>query len=86
MFEELVDAGGVVFGVIQGEVKIGNAAELQAFEDFVANKTDSVLESFEGAFLLFFCAARADEDAGIAAVGSEADLVDDHGNFKARIF
>jgi hypothetical protein len=41
--------------------------------------------SLDGAFLFGFGAASTDVDAGIAAVGREVDLVDDHGDFEARV-
>jgi hypothetical protein len=83
--EELVDACGVLLRVIQGEVEIGYATQLQAFEDFVADEADGVFESLYGAFLLFLGAARADENASIAAVGRQTDFVNHNGNLKPRV-
>ena len=85
LFEKLVDAGSVVFGVVQREVEFRYPAKLEALEDLVTDEADSVFEGLDGAFLFFFGAARADEDAGIAAVRREADFIDHDRDFQARI-
>lgn len=86
MFEELVDAGCVLFGIIEREVEIGQTAKLEALENLVADKTHSVLEGFNGALLLLFRAARSDKDARVPAIRSKTDFVDHNGNFQTRIF
>ena len=86
MFEELVDAGCVLFGIIEREVEIGQPAKLEALENLVADETHSVLEGFNGTLLLFFRAARSDKDARVPAIRSETNLVDHNGNFQTRIF
>jgi hypothetical protein len=43
-FEDLVDAFRCIPGVVEREMEIGNAAELQAFENFVANEVGGVFE------------------------------------------
>src|SRR5579863_1141465 len=85
-FEELVDALGVFLRVVEREVELGDAAELQALENFVANVVGGVFEGLDGAFLFSFGAAGADIDTGVAAVRSEADLVNDNRNLQARVF
>ena len=75
MPEDLVDSGGVLFGVVEREVEIGHAAKLQAFENFVTDETDRMFERLDGAFLLFFSAASSDEDTGVAAIGSEVGVL-----------
>ena len=84
-FEELVDALGVFLGVVEGEMEFGDAAELEAFENFVANKISGVFQGFDGAFLFGLGAADADHDAGVAHVLGDKDLIDDHGHFETRI-
>ena len=86
MFKELVDAGGVILGAVQGKVEIGYATQLQAFKDFVADEADGVFESLDGAFLFFLGTARADENPGIAAVRRQTDFVDDYGNLEPWVF
>jgi hypothetical protein len=84
-FEELVDALGVFLGVVEGEMELGDAAELEAFENFVTDKIAGVFEGFDSAFLFGFSAANADQDAGVAHVLGDKDLIDDHGHFEAGI-
>ena len=84
--QELIDSRSLLLRVIEAEVEIGHATQLQTFEDFVTDEADGVFESLNGAFLLFLGAPRADENAGISAVGRQADFVDDHGNFEPRVF
>ena len=86
MFKELVDTGGVILGAVQGKVEIGYATQLQAFKDFVADEADGVFESLDGAFLFFLGTAGGYENAGVAAVGRQADFIDDHRNLEPWIF
>ena len=44
-----------------------------------------MFERFDGTTLLRFGAAGTDKNAGVAHVGSDADLVDDDGNLKTRV-
>jgi hypothetical protein len=85
LFEELVDACSVLLRVIEGEVEIRDAAKLQALENFVPDEADGVFESFDGPFLFFLGAERADENAGIAAIRRETNLVNDYGNLEPWI-
>ena len=84
-FEELVDALGVFLGIIEDEVKIGDAAKLQALQNFVADKIRGVFEGFDGAFLFGGGAAHADEHSGVAHILSDEHLIDDDGHFEARV-
>jgi len=66
-------------------MEIGNAAQLETLENFVADVVGGVFESLDGAFLFGFGASGADVDAGVTAIGRETDFVDDDGDFKARV-
>jgi hypothetical protein len=67
-FEDLIDALGVFLGIVEGEVQFGDAAELQAFDNFVADEIGGVFESFDGALLFGLRAACAYQDASVAHV------------------
>jgi hypothetical protein len=72
--------------IIEREMEIGNASELKALENFVTDEAGCVFESLDGASLLCFGTASADEDSRVAAIGRNADLVDNDGDFKAWVF
>lgn len=85
LFEELVYARGVFFGIVQCEMELGDSAKLQALKNFVADETRSVFQSLDGVFLFRFRTTGADEDPRIASVIGEADVVDDNGDFQPRV-
>ncbi len=76
-FEDLVDALGVFLGIVEGEMEFRDAAELQAFDDFVANEIGGVFESFDSAFLFSLGTARADQNSSVAHVRRDDDLIND---------
>jgi hypothetical protein len=66
-------------------MEFGNAAELQAFDNFVTDEVGGVFQSFDGAFLFGLGAACAYQDPGVAHILRDEDLIDDDGNFQARV-
>src|SRR5215813_14424089 len=84
--KELLDTLSAFFGVIECKVKIGQAPELQALDQLVANEPGSVLERFYGASLLFRIArAHRNKDACMLHVRLNADFADNDIAFEARI-
>ena len=75
----------MLFRIVEGEVEIGNTAQLQALEDFVADETDSMLQRRDGAFLFVFRSAGPDEHPGMPTVRRQTHLVHDNGDFQTRI-
>ena len=66
-------------------MKIGDAAKLQALQNFVADKVRGVFEGFDGAFLFGGGTAHADEHASVAHILGDEHLIDDDGHFEARV-
>src|SRR5215467_5839675 len=85
LFQELVDAGSIVFGVVEREMQIGNAAELQTLENFVANEAHSVFQSLDGSAPFRIGAAGRNKDPGVATVFGKADIVYHNRDFQTGI-
>src|ERR1700688_539748 len=85
-FQELFDALNFFLGKIEGEMQFGDAAQLQAFDQFAADVTGGMLQSFYSAGLLLIGAVHADENAGVLHVLLHADFVGDDHAFETGVF
>jgi len=87
LLEELLDALDMLLGEIEGEVEVGQAAQLKALDELVADEAGSVFKRLDGVGLLFgVFGADTDEDAGVLHVGLHADFADADIAFEARVF
>src|SRR5579872_1699874 len=79
LLQQIVDAVTVLFGAIGNKVNIRCPAELQAFDEFVADKSRCSGESPESSFAIFIGAKHFDVDANVFQARCDAHFGDVHG-------
>src|SRR5579872_5786981 len=85
LLQQIVDAVTVLFGAIWNKVNIRCPAELQAFDEFMANKSRRSSESLESGFAIFIGAKHFDVDANVFQARRYAHFRNVHGRGKARV-
>src|SRR6185437_2891433 len=85
LLQQIVYAVTVLFGAIRNKVNIWRAPKLQAFDEFVADKSRGSGESSESSFAIFIGAQHFDIDANVLQARRDAHFGDVHGRREARV-
>src|SRR5487761_252134 len=83
--QKIVDAVAVLFGTIRNKIDIRGAAEPQAFDQFVANKTRGGGQALESDFAVGVRAKHFDVNTNVLQARRHAHFRDVHGGREARI-